>query len=99
MNICSYLELAEKDVINVCTGEKLGRICDLQICTKSADVVNIITPGQSGMLGFGKATEVIIPWNKIECIGEDTVLVRLSSEEQSGCTVPKRKIKRHLFDK
>lgn len=99
MRTSSFLELAEKDVINLCTGEKLGCVSDIEINIKDASVVSIVLPGQGGVWGLGKATEVVIPWCKIECIGEDAVLVRLSAEEQSCCTVPKRKIKRNLFGK
>ena len=99
MKTCSFLELAEKDVINLCTGEKLGCICDIEINIKDASVVSLILPGQGGVWGLGKATEVIIPWCKIECIGEDAVLVRLNAEELTCCTAPKRKIKRNLFGK
>lgn len=97
MKYYSYVQLVEKDVINVCTGEKLGSICDIEINVKDCTVVSLIVPGQGGILGFGKATEIIIPWCKIECIGEDTILVRLSPEELTGCTTPKRKVKHGLF--
>ncbi len=99
MKICSFLELSDKDVINLCTGEKLGRICDIEINTKDCSVVSIVIPGQGSVLGFGKATETVIPWGKIECIGEDAVLVRLNAEEFSCCSIPKRKLKRNLFGK
>ena len=97
MKCCSFLELSGKEVINLCTGEKLGRICDIEINTNDRTVISIVIPGHGGVLGFGKATELIIPWCKIECIGEDAILVRLTSEEFSHCTVPKRKLKRNLF--
>ncbi len=99
MKTCSFLELSDKDVINLCTGERLGRICDIEINTKDCTVVSIVIPGQGSVLGFGKATETVIPWCKIECIGEDAILVRLTAEEYSGCSVPKRKLKRSLFGK
>ena len=99
MKTCSFLELSDKDVINLCTGEKLGRICDIEINIKDQSVLSIILPGQGSILGLGKATEIIIPWCKIECIGEDTILVKLNAEEHSCCSVPKRKIKRNLFSK
>ena len=99
MKTYSFLELSGKDVINLCTGEKLGQLCDMEIDAKDATVTSVVVPGQGSLLGFGKATEILIPWRNIECIGEDTILVRLSSEEQSACTVPKRKLKRNLFGK
>ena len=99
MKICSFLELSDKDVINLCTGEKLGRICDIEFNIQNCTVISIVIPGQGGILGLGKATEIIIPWCKIECIGEDAVLVKLNAEEYACCCVPKRKLKRNLFGK
>ena len=99
MKTYSFLELAEKDVINLCTGENLGSICDIEINIKDCTVSSIVVPGQGNVWGIGKATEIIIPWCKIEGIGEDAILVRLTADEQSSCTAPKRKIKRHLFGK
>ena len=99
MKTYSFLELSDKDVINLCTGEKLGRICDIEINTKDCTVVSIVLPGQGSWMSFGKATETVIPWCKIECIGEDAILVRLSAEEYSCCSVPKRKLNRNFFGK
>lgn len=99
MKSYSFMELSDKDVINLCTGEKLGRICDIEINVKDCAVISIILPGQGSVLGFGKATEIIIPWCKIECIGEDTILVRLSAEEFTCCSATKRKTKRNFLGK
>lgn len=99
LKICSFLELSGKDVINLCSGEKLGRICDMEINIHDCTVVSIVLPGQGNLLGFGKSTECVIPWKKVECVGEDTILVRLEAEEQSCCCIPKRKLKRNLFGK
>ena len=100
MKTYSYCELAEKDVINICSGERLGKPCDIEISIKDCTVVSLVVPGQGSIWGLGKATELIIPWRQIECIGEDTVLVRLSAEEMTSCCVPKRKLKHGgLFSK
>ena len=99
MKTCSFLQLTHKDVINLCTGENLGNIHDLEFNIKDQTVINLILPGKGCLLGLGKATEIVIPWCKIECVGEDTILVRLNAEEISACTAPKRKIGKSIFDK
>lgn len=99
MKLCSFLQLTQKDVINLCTGENLGCIHDIEINTNDQTVVSIVLPGKGGMLGIGKQTEVVIPWCKIECIGEDAILVRLTADEFSCCCVPKRKTGRSIFGK
>ena len=86
--LCSFLQLTQKDVINLCTGENLGCVHDIEINTAEQRVVLLILPGRGGLLGIGKATELVIPWCKIECIGEDTILVRLTSNEEEALTSP-----------
>ncbi|MBR5880469.1 MAG: YlmC/YmxH family sporulation protein [Clostridia bacterium] len=99
MKLCSFLQLTQKEVINLCTGENLGCIHDLEINTAEQKVVSIVLPGKGGLLGIGKQTEIVIPWCKIECIGEDAILVRLNAEEFSCCCIPKRKTGRSIFGK
>ena len=53
-------------------------------CT--AQIVGLIVEKSSGFLGLGASDTAVIPWCKIECIGEDTILVKFSSSEfQSFC--------------
>ena len=99
MKLYSFLQLTKKDVINLCTGENLGCIHDIEINIQDHSVVSVILPATTGLLGIGKQNELIIPWCKIECIGEDAILVRLSAEEISSCNVPKRKTGKTLFGK
>ena len=37
---------------------------------------------------IGKTEYLFIPWCKIECIGEDTILVRLTPNEEEALTSP-----------
>ncbi len=74
-------ELREKEVINMCDGAKLGCPTDFEFSVCDGKITAIIVAGQGGFLGFGQSEDLIIPWNKIECIGEDTILVKLSAGE------------------
>lgn len=41
-----------------------------------ATTTSIIVPGGNKLLSiFSSSNDIIIPWNKIKCIGEDTILV------------------------
>lgn len=81
MRALSTKELREREVINVCTGEKLGYICELEIDVDCGQVLAVTVPKDRGVLCFGKREEYIIPWCKIECIGEDTVLLKVTERE------------------
>jgi YlmC/YmxH family sporulation protein len=80
MRRISTADLREREVINLCGGEKLGYICDFEIDTDCGKILALIVTGNTFSL-FGKREEYVVPWNNIECIGEDTVLVRISKNE------------------
>ena len=77
----STCDLKQKEVINLCDGCRLGYPSDFEFNLCDGRILSIIVPRPSGFLGLGHSNDLIIPWNKIECIGEDAVLVRLSASE------------------
>ena len=81
MRVLSTKELRDREVINVCTGEKLGYPTEFEIDVECASVMSITVPKECGFFSFGKREEYVIPWCKIECIGEDTILLKVSEQE------------------
>ena len=75
------------EVINLCDGGKLGYPSALEFCAEDGKVTAILIPRDCGFLGLGKAERYRIPWCRIECIGEDTVLVKLTTTELTACLV------------
>ncbi|MBO7275469.1 MAG: YlmC/YmxH family sporulation protein [Clostridia bacterium] len=80
-------DLCSMEVINLCDGGKLGYPTALEFCAEDGKVTALIIPRESGFLGLGKTERYRIPWCRIECIGEDTVLVKLTAAELSNCVV------------
>lgn len=75
MGMC-FDDLACKDVINVCTGVRLGRIIDLEINVCDGKILCVIVPGPCRCFGLlPSREECVIPWGKIVKIGEDVILV------------------------
>ncbi len=68
-----------KEVINLCDGERMGFVCDLEIENCTGQICAIIVPGRRGGL-FGRRDGIVIPWRCIQRIGEDLILVRLEHE-------------------
>ena len=68
-----FSELRDKDVIDVCTGRRVGFLTDCEITPEGRVAALIVSPR---FLGSPK-TGVRIPWNGICCIGEDAILVKL----------------------
>ncbi len=73
------------EVINLCDGGRLGYPNSLELCVEDGKVTALIIPKDCGFLGFGKSEHYRIPWCRIECIGEDAVLVKLTAAELQGC--------------
>lgn len=86
MRIMSTDELRRLEVINLCGGERLGFPCELEFDVECAKIISMcVFPESRGILSWGNKEEYIVPWCKIECIGEDAILVKLSDAELSSC--------------
>ncbi|MDU4959728.1 MAG: YlmC/YmxH family sporulation protein [Sporomusaceae bacterium] len=69
-------DLRAKEVINIIDGKCLGNITDIEINVETGRLTAIIVPGHGRFLGFfGRNEEIVIPWEKINKIGLDVILV------------------------
>ncbi|MDF2571225.1 MAG: sporulation protein YlmC/YmxH family [Sporomusa sp.] len=74
--VSSTLDLKLKEVINVIDGKRMGNITDIEIDVESGRLTAIVVPGVGKFLGlFGRNEDVVIPWDKINKIGMDVILV------------------------
>lgn len=78
-------DLRQKEIINLCDGSRLGYACDFEFDACDGRICALIVPRTSGFLGLSRDCDLVIPWCRIECIGEDAILVKLSAEELSSC--------------
>ena len=79
--VCSLMDLRCKEVVNIQNGACLGCVCDVEFDTCTARICTIIIFGRPRFFGlFGREPDLIIPWDQIKCIGEDTVLVEKAGE-------------------
>ena len=69
----TFCELREKEIINICDGARLGCICDLEIDDSTGTICSIVVPGPSRFLGL------VIPFCKIQKIGDDVILVDIAN--------------------
>lgn len=92
MNVCSTEDIRKKEIINLCDGARLGCATDFEINVCDAKILALIIPS-GGWFNFGKGDNIIIPWEKIECIGEDTILVKVESLNLKAGNCDRRKKK------
>ena len=95
MRRMSTSELRELEVINLCGGERLGYPCEFELDLDNCSVISIIVSNGNGIFPlFSERDEYIIPWCKIECIGEDAILVKITQAELCMLEKGKRKKKK-----
>ncbi len=73
---CRVTDLRNKEVICRCNGAKLGCVDDVEIDINTARLVSIVIFGRLKFFGiFGRYDDIVICWDNIVLIGEDTILV------------------------
>lgn len=78
---CCLTDLRDKEVINSKNACKLGNVCDVEIDSKTGQVVALIIFGRSRFFGInGKEDDIRICWDDIQVIGEDTILVCIKND-------------------
>ena len=80
-------DLCAMEVTNLCDGGRLGYPSALELCPEDGGITALIIPRECGFLGLGKTERYRIPWCRIECIGEDAILVKLTAAELTNCLV------------
>ncbi len=76
MDCCRITELRHKEVINSTNGCRIGFVDDVEINTANAKVLSLVIYGRQRFLGFfGRREEIVIKWENIQLIGEDTILI------------------------
>ncbi len=92
MVTCRIVDMRNKEVINVKNGCKIGCVNDVEVDMKNARLIAIIVYGKLKCFGIlGREEDIVIKWENIDVIGEDTILVNY-------CPVCKRKKQHWLFN-
>ncbi len=78
--LCRINDFKYKDVVNA-QGVRLGFVGDVELDTQNAALTAIVIYGKYRLFGlFGREEDTVIPWENIEVIGEDTILVNAPSK-------------------
>lgn len=90
MEVMTFDELREKEVINMNDCSRLGFISNVSIDVSCGRVVSFNVKDCSGVLGKGK--EICVPWEKITKIGCDIIFVDICVPEHIAPPPPKKKL-------
>lgn len=81
-NTIRLWQLRQKEVINICDCKRLGCVSDVVINCQTGCVEALIVPGPGKICGFlGRDMEYVIPWQCVEQIGRDIILVKVDIEK------------------
>lgn len=70
------LDFKHKEVISTITGKRMGYVQDVCADLETGTITSIIVPGENKFVSmFSNKNDIVIPWEKIHCIGEDIILV------------------------
>ena len=74
--LCRFTALRRKEVINLCDGCRLGYVGDVEVTVPEGAVKAIIVFGPCRFFGlFGRGEEFYIPWECIQRIGDEIILI------------------------
>lgn len=92
MNMCARVtDLRCKEVINICDGQRLGFVSDVEVRLPEGQVVALVVPGPCKFLGlFGQKDDFVIPWHCIRRLGDDIILAEVEADK-CRCPRPKQK--------
>jgi len=73
-------DLKMREVINVIDGKRLGEIKDIKLDLELGKIKSIILPGNNKIFKFfGKQEDIVVPWEQIEKLGVDVILVNMQT--------------------
>ena len=69
-------DLKDRQVVCVRDGSILGFVGDIELDTESGKLSSIVIYGKSKGFGlFGREDDMVVPWENIEILGAETILV------------------------
>lgn len=72
------MDFKHKEVISINDGRRLGYVQDVCADLTTGHITSIIVPGSSKPLSFlSSGNDIVIPWERIKCIGENVILVEV----------------------
>ncbi len=77
-------KLRDKEIISMVDGVRLGNVCDLEIDSETGQIASLIIFGEPKYFGFfGREEDIIIPFENVSVIGEDSILVEYTNTKTS----------------
>ena len=87
-------ELRRKEVINITDGGRLGFVGDVDLRMPDGQTAALIVYGPARFFGlFGRGEEYYVPWDSIQRIGDDIILIDKPAQHRDPALERRRLIK------
>ena len=87
-------ELRRKEVINITDGGRLGFVGDVDLRMPDGQTAALIVYGPARFFGlFGRGEEYYVPWDSIQRIGDDIILIDKPAQHRDPALERRRRIK------
>lgn len=87
-----FRDLRRKEVINISDGSRLGPVADVDLRVPEGQVAAIVVYGPARFFGlFGRGEEFYIPWDCIQRIGDDIILIDKTFQRREAGPARKRR--------
>lgn len=76
--IARIAELKDKQVVSIKDASVVGFVSDIEFDTDSGFLTSVVISGKNRGISFlGRGEDIVIPWDKIEVIGNDSILISM----------------------
>ena len=76
--VARIAELKDKQVVSIKDASVVGFVNDIEFDTETGMLSSVIISGKNKGFGFlNRGEDIVIPWNKIEVIGNDSILISM----------------------
>ena len=91
---CRMVELRRREVINIRDGCRLGFVGDVEVRVPEGQVTALIVFGPCRFFGlFGRGEEYYLPWECIQRIGDDIILIDKPAQHRDPALERRRRKK------
>ena len=89
---CRMVELRRREVINIRDGCRLGFVGDVEVRVPEGQVSALIVFGPCRFFGlFGRGEDYYLPWECIQRIGDDIILIDKPAQHRDPTLERKRR--------
>jgi len=79
-------ELKDKQVVSIKDASVVGFVSDIEFDTETGKLTSVIITGKNNSIGFlSRGEDIIVPWDKIEVIGNDSILISMEGFFPNKC--------------